>query len=342
DAEEVPTSSTKELRSEKTEVPGQKGRGEGDTEGTEEEKITVEGDNVTTQGAQRGGGCSFHTLSQASEEERRELTPEEVAELSAEAAQAWSQFSAATSGLARDLCEQLRLVLEPTQASRLRGDYRTGRRINMRKVVLALDDSSSMADNHSKELAFESLALVSQALTLLEAGELGVLSFGEEPHVLHPLGQPFTEDSGARLVQQLSFSQRHTRVGRLVSFATSLLTSCGRHNPGAELAQLLVIVSDGRGVFSEGKDTVHQAVRAAREARVFIVFLAIEDPNSKDSILDIRMPVFSGGKLLGISSYLDNFPFPYYLILRDVESLPTVLSDALRQWFELTANALRQ
>lgn len=53
---------------------------------------------------------------------------------SGEARQAWCQFCAATSGLSRDLCEQLRLVLEPTQAARLRGDYRTGRRINMRKV----------------------------------------------------------------------------------------------------------------------------------------------------------------------------------------------------------------
>jgi midasin len=51
-----------------------------------------------------------------------------------EAEKAWELFSAVTSGLARDLSEQLRLVLEPTQASRLRGDYRTGRRINMRKV----------------------------------------------------------------------------------------------------------------------------------------------------------------------------------------------------------------
>lgn len=157
---------------------------------------------------------------------------------------------------------------------------RTGRRINMRKVisyiasefrkdriwlrrtrpwkrehqiVLAIDDSSSMADNKSKvsnclkisdvflyrvlkptikseitsvslwgilifstktilifstktikffflfqELAFESLALVSKALTLLEAGELSVLSFGESSKVLHPLGEPFTEETGAR------------------------------------------------------------------------------------------------------------------------------------------------
>lgn len=50
------------------------------------------------------------------------------------------------------------------------------------------------------------------------------------------------------------------------------------------------------------------------------------------------MPVFKDGKLLGIKSYLDSFPFPFYIILRDINSLPSVLSDALRQWFELVTN----
>lgn len=36
---------------------------------------------------------------------------------------------------ARELCEQLRLILEPTKCTRLKGDYRTGRRINMKKVI---------------------------------------------------------------------------------------------------------------------------------------------------------------------------------------------------------------
>ena len=39
-------------------------------------------------------------------------------------------------------------------------------------------------------------------------------------------------------------------------------------------------------------------------------------------------------------SYMGEFPFPFYVILRDINSLPQVLSDALRQWFELvTASA---
>lgn len=36
-----------------------------------------------------------------------------------------------------------------------------------------------------------------------------------------------------------------------------------------------------------------------------------------------------------IRSYMEEFPFPFYIILRDVNALPETLSDALRQWFEL-------
>jgi len=57
----------------------------------------------------------------------------------------------------------------------------------------------------------------------------------------------------------------------------------------------------------------------------------------QDSIFDIRVPDFVGGKLMGITPYMDSFPFPFYLILQDLAALPRVLSDALRQWFELVA-----
>lgn len=38
----------------------------------------------------------------------------------------WSRCEALVSGLAGELTEQLRLILEPTLASKLAGDYRTG------------------------------------------------------------------------------------------------------------------------------------------------------------------------------------------------------------------------
>ncbi|XP_015604930.1 midasin [Cephus cinctus] len=348
-------------------------KGNNAEEGQMETVVEVEGDITETLRVDRGDESAFFTNIIDTEEnlltvkqiERKRLEVEKMLSQwtnippTEEATVAWNCLSAVTDAAARDLSEKLRLVLEPTQASRLKGDYRTGRRINMRKIipyiasqfrkdkiwlrrtkpskrdyqiVLALDDSSSMADNHSKELAFESLSLISKAMTYLEVGQLCVISFGEEPNVLHPLGEPFTEQSGSRLMQEMRFEQKKTMMGQLVDFTVDMFDS---QPTSSDNAKLLVVLSDGRGVFSEGTDRVNRAVRRAKLADIFLVFIIVDNPVNKDSILDIRMPMFQGGKLLGIRSYMDSFPFPFYMILRDINALPGVLSDALRQWFEV-------
>ncbi|XP_064213116.1 midasin isoform X2 [Tribolium castaneum] len=351
----------------------------------EVQDIEIEGETVETMSVPRGTDTTYHTLydelanrtfSRLTHEEMNSLRHEVEKQLAAwtevpsdmEADRAWQKISSVMSSLAQDLSEQLRLVLEPTQASRLRGDFRTGRRINMRKVipyiasqfrkdkiwlrrtkpskreyqiVLAIDDSSSMADNHSKELAFESVALISKALTLLESGQLSVVSFGENTEILHKLTDQFTDKSGVKLLQKFQFDQNKTCVGKLVDFVSEMFAQ-SQMQSAALNAKLLVIVSDGRGVFSEGESVVRQAVRRAKLANIFMVFVIIDNPENKNSILDIRMPSFKDGKLLGIQNYMDVFPFSFYIILRDINSLPNVLSDALRQWFEVVSNLDKQ
>ncbi|KAM9495289.1 midasin [Clarias gariepinus] len=278
----------------------------------------------------------------------------------------WQQYQALTSPLSQQLCEQLRLILEPTQASKLKGDYRTGKRLNMRKVIpyiasqfrkdkiwlrrtkpskrdyqicLAVDDSSSMVDNHSKQLAFESVSVIVNALSLLEVGQVAVCSFGESVQLLHPFQQQFNDQSGARILRLCQFQQKKTRIAQFLETSANMFVAAKHQNPGAantETAQLLLIVSDGRGLFLEGKERVTAAVQAARSVNVFVIFVVLDNPNSRDSILDIKVPIFKGpGELPEIRSYMDEFPFPFYVILRDVNALPETLSDALRQWFEL-------
>lgn len=46
----------------------------------------------------------------------------------------WRRYELQTTRLSLELAEQLRLVMEPTLASKLQGDYKTGKRINMKKV----------------------------------------------------------------------------------------------------------------------------------------------------------------------------------------------------------------
>uniref|UniRef100_A0AAV2K5U9 VWFA domain-containing protein n=1 Tax=Knipowitschia caucasica TaxID=637954 RepID=A0AAV2K5U9_KNICA len=282
----------------------------------------------------------------------------------------WQQYQSVTSGLSQQLCEQLRLILEPTQAAKLRGDYRTGKRLNMRKVIpyiasqfrkdkiwlrrtkpskreyqicLALDDSSSMVDNHSKQMAFESLSVIINALTLLEVGQVSVCSFGEEVQLLHPFQQQFSDESGARVLRLCQFQQKKTRIAQFLETVTKVFLTSRPHSSAStksDTAQLLLVVSDGRGLFLEGKERVSAAVRAARSANIFIIFVVLDNPNSRDSILDIKVPIFGGvGEMPEIRSYMDEFPFPFYVVLRDVNVLPETLSDALRQWFELVTAA---
>uniref|UniRef100_A0AAR2JB73 Midasin n=1 Tax=Pygocentrus nattereri TaxID=42514 RepID=A0AAR2JB73_PYGNA len=307
------------------------------------------------------------------EEERKERSrestihtvPELLTETLKESAAAamWQQYQTLTSPLSQQLCEQLRLILEPTQASKLKGDYRTGKRLNMRKVIpyiasqfrkdkiwlrrtkpskrdyqicLAVDDSSSMVDNHSKQLAFESVSVIVNALTLLEVGQVAVCSFGESVQLLHPFHQQFNDQSGARILRLCQFQQKKTRIAQFLEASANMFVAAKQQSP--EMAQLLLIVSDGRGLFLEGKERVAAAVQAARSANVFVIFVVLDNPNSRDSILDIKVPIFKGpGELPEIRSYMEEFPFPFYVILRDVNALPETLSDALRQWFELVA-----
>uniref|UniRef100_A0A3Q2D7A0 Midasin n=1 Tax=Cyprinodon variegatus TaxID=28743 RepID=A0A3Q2D7A0_CYPVA len=338
---------------------------------------------VEEERAERGRESSIHTVPELllhpvqPEELRREmelqleswrrLAPGSQEEEAA-AASMWLRYQTLTSALSQQLCEQLRLILEPTQAAKLRGDYRTGKRLNMRKVIpyiasqfrkdkiwlrrtkpskreyqicLAVDDSSSMVDNHSKQLAFESLSVIINALTLLEVGQVSVC-FGEQMQLLHPFQQQFNDESGARILRLCQFQQKKTRIAQFLETSTKMFLSARQHIPGSitSTAQLLLIVSDGRGLFLEGKERVMAAVQAARTANIFVIFVALDNPNTRDSILDIKVPVFKGpGELPEIRSYMEEFPFPFYVILRDVNTLPETLSDALRQWFELITAA---
>lgn len=56
-----------------------------------------------------------------------------------------------------------------------------------------------------------------------------------------------------------------------------------------------------------------------------------------ESILDMREAVYepdaTGETRLKLKRYLDEFPFPYYLVVANVRELPGVLAQALRQWF---------
>lgn len=296
----------------------------------------------------------------------------------------WRLYESLTHDLAYALCEQLRLILEPTLATRLKGDYRTGKRLNMKKIIsyiasdytkdkiwlrrtrpsqreyqvlIALDDSRSMAESHSVHLAYETMALVSKALGRLEVGDIAIAKFGESVEVLHGFGEgPFTDQAGSKIMNAFRFNQKATNVLSLVETSLRVLeVARERRSIGsasaADLWQLEIIISDG---ICQDHDRLRTVLRKAEEQRVMIVFIIIDSLHSaaatssgtestagsgsvQSSILAMNQVAYKnveGRMELQMERYLDSFPFEYYVVLRNVEALPEVLAGTLKQFFE--------
>ncbi|WPH03778.1 Hypothetical protein R9X50_00666100 [Acrodontium crateriforme] len=288
-----------------------------------------------------------------------------------EARALWAEHEASTRNSALILTEHLRLILQPTQATKMRGDFRTGKRLNIKRIIpyiassykrdkiwmrrsvpskrsyqimLAIDDSQSMAESESRNLAFETLALISKSMSMLEVGELGVIGFGEDVKVAHDFSTPFSSDTGAEVFRQFAFSQTKTNIRKLLTESIELFRAARLKATGAasELWQLQLIISDG---ICEDHPSVRQLVRQAHEERIMVVFIVVDstaEPSGpaggpKQSIIDLQSAEFvkddNGEMQLNMVKYLDTFPFRYYLIVREVQELPAVLAGALRQWF---------
>jgi midasin len=235
----------------------------------------------------------------------------------------WQDYESLTQQMAKELCEQLRLILEPTVCSKLKGDYKSGKRLNMKRVIeyiateyrkdkiwlrrikpnkrdyqvmLAIDNSSSMGDNHCIQLAYETIATLMNAFNYLEVGQLGLLKFGERVSQLHDLQTNFHTDDGARIIAQIDFRDETTKVAEMLAVSTEVFRSAGgRANRTGSVSKLLVILSDGRGIFYEGMETVRMAIKRAMQEQIFIVFALLETPGKKASIFDIKMPIFEDG-----------------------------------------------
>ena len=289
----------------------------------------------------------------------------------------WRLYESLTHDLSYALCEQLRLILEPTQATRLKGDYRTGKRLNMKKIIpyiaseytkdkiwlrrtrpsqreyqvlLALDDSRSMAESHSVHLAYQTLALVSKALSRLEVGDIAIVKFGEDVEVLHGFEKgPFTDQAGTAVLDAFKFDQKATQVLSLVDTSLRLLEQAreqrsSKSSSAADLWQMEIIISDG---ICQDHERLATVLRKAEEQRVMVVFIILDSLHSKDavgastaaqsSILSMNQVAYKevNGKMdLAVTRYLDTFPFEYYVVVRDVEALPDVLAGTLKQFFE--------
>ncbi|WFD33761.1 hypothetical protein MCUN1_000578 [Malassezia cuniculi] len=363
-------------------APGERAMGAADVRA---ERMLMDEDEERVREAQE----EIEPLSMEERAARDESVAQELEEMRssegslARASELWRSYVSLTADLAFGLCEQLRLILVPTLATRLNGDYRTGKRLNMRKIIpfiasdfakdkiwlrrtkpsareyqvlLAIDDSKSMAEGRNIHLAYQTLALVSGALSRLEVGDIGICRFGHGVDMLHDFGHTsFSEAHGGEILSRLRFDQTGTNMPLLIDRSLEVLQEARNKRTSAsssDLWQLEIIISDG---VCQDHDRLRALLRRAAEERVMIVFVVVDaEPGessngsstssaARSSILTMNQVNYhtdAAGKLqLDMKRYIDTFPFEHYVIVRDVHALPAVLATTLRQWAERIRDA---
>ena len=260
-------------------------------------------------------------------------------------------------------------------ATRLQGDYKTGKRLNMKRIIpyiasdftkdkiwlrrtrpsqreyqimISLDDSKSMIDSHSAQLAFESLALVITALSKLEVGEVAITRFGETTEICHTFDNgPITDDVGTKLVDVFTFNQKGTNMTELLQVSLAEFIRARKSlgpSSHTDLWQLQIIISDG---ICQSVEKIRALLRRATEERIHVVFIIVDSLYGRNdssrqsidhSITSMQSASYiqtSDGRMeLKMERYLDKFPFDYYIILQNADTLPEVLGQTLQQFFE--------
>eukprot|EP00924_Labyrinthula_sp_SR-Ha-C_P005664 snap_masked-scaffold_14-processed-gene-1.5-mRNA-1 protein AED:0.22 eAED:0.22 QI:0/-1/0/1/-1/1/1/0/4800 len=274
----------------------------------------------------------------------------------------WSKALSLTIDSSYSLSENLKIILAANVANRLKGDYKTGKKLNIRRLIsyiasnyekdriwmkkkklsrreyqvgIAIDNSLSM--QKSKDLCVQSLALLNNTFLHLELGNLGVTKFGKTCVTLKKIqdNSLLSEPEGEELVRSLDFSEHQTRIDLaleqiLDSFKeTKNLLKEAPGNSETDFRQLVFILSDGK--FDSGyRSKIQSLAERAEKENQFIVLVILDED---ESLLKAKKVHFVRNEVV-VERYLENYPFPYYMVLQDIEKLPETLSEALKQWFE--------
>ena len=208
------------------------------------------------------------------------------------------------------------------------------------QVMLMIDNSKSMGA--AGPLALSALATKSSALTKLEVGDLCVCAFAEKVQNLHPFGTPFNDEAGAKAVSKMSFQENNTFMGESLLAVTPIFEEAASSSTSAASAlclQICFVVSDAK-LDMDNRERLDSVVRQMAERNILVVMIILDvDENPADSVFKTRSVEFVDDKIV-TREYMDNFPFPYYLAIQKLETLPDVLSDALKQWFELIGSQI--
>ena len=276
-----------------------------------------------------------------------------------------NKFKKTTNHLSISLCEQMRMILEPTEKSRLKGDYKSGKRINIKKiipfiasnyrndkiwlrrempfkrdyrVIIAIDDSLSMHKNKLGFFALESLVAISEALNQLNVGKVCVCGINDRMKMHMSFEDTYSAEKAAFCLSNYSFE--HSSLASADTSIPNFMADCNKlldslHN---ENKNIVFIISDGR--FNK-KKALPYIMKAEEKNHLSYMFILLDnhDIDSNQSVFKMKTAQLitdeNGKQDYKMTRYLEDFPFKYFTVVQQIAHLPKVLSNIFLQWLTI-------
>ena len=162
-------------------------------------------------------------------------------------------------------------------------------------------------------------------------------TFGADFKVVVPYTEHVNQDTGRNLVSAIKFSQEKSDLSHALTQAASYIAE-SRSNAAVQdsettMSDLLFIISDGRNLLEPALNGALARIRSMDGVMPLVILI---DHDPKNSLEDVRVASFKDNKL-EMKSYLQQLPFPFYILLREWTQLPEVVSSAVEEWIQMVS-----
>ncbi|VTZ66448.1 dynein-related AAA-type ATPase, putative [Plasmodium chabaudi chabaudi] len=286
----------------------------------------------------------------------------------------YEQLNNETEMISSQLCEQLKIILEPTVRNKYEGDYKSGKKLNIKKLVnyfasnfrnnkiwkrktklnkrdynilIAIDNTKSMKINNIQKMTLNAIFLVAKAFEKLNVGKIGICSFGESEqitsnNIVCPMVNSLNKQNFLKILNHFNFN--HDTQNSFDCAMLNALKICNyvfknsysQNNSKNTLNHLMLIISDGRFNKSVVRGEIFNSIKNNFIPILMIIDTQLSD-NKAQSIFNLKQTFYKNNKL-EIVPYLHDFPFPYFVVVNDINDIPSMTCDIIRQWFEVLNN----
>ena len=264
------------------------------------------------------------------------------------------------------LTSLLKTILTPNIQSKLTGNYKTGKRLNMKKIIsfiasnyrqdkiwlrrtlpfnrdyyitISIDNSLSMKFNNIGYYAIQTLIILVNSLQKVGIDNLNINSITDDCLNLYDYNKEKILLNSEKLIDiiknfKFNFASNNSLDYSMMNFLIKNIKNIENATANSNKLKYNInfIISDGR----MNKENVKGLTALAKEKGILYVFIIIDRYKFEDnnSILKSQSVSFDENGEMKIQNYLEDFPFQYYTIVQDIEDLPEVVKGILVKWME--------